>query len=346
VTLLASLAGVVLVVLVGIDVFRTVLMPATSGWAMAAASAGFGRLASAAPATVRAPARQAAGPAAVVAAVVVWLLALLAGFALLYLPHLSDLAYSSGSRTHGLADALYLSGTALTTLGFGDVVGRTPGIRLLTVVEAASGLGVLTATLGYLPAMYTLVSELRTANQSVADLDADAPDGAADLLQSDAALVLDAVRRDVLAARQHLQRFPVLHWFHPPYDESVVALARGATSLWVAGHFADSGGRPLHKHVEALERAIARLVSDLERHGGARPASTAVDARELFDRARAESPHPDAAAAAVVAPAAVDLLVHVHRVLDAYAERHGYSVLSAAADPCRAGEAPSTADLR
>jgi hypothetical protein len=62
------------------------------------------------------------------------------------------------------------------------VVGQTTSVRLLTGVEAAAGLGVLTATLGYLPAIYTLVSELRTANQAVADLGAGTAEGAAGLL--------------------------------------------------------------------------------------------------------------------------------------------------------------------
>ena len=48
----------------------------------------------------------------------------------------------------------------------------------------------------------------------------------------------------MLSARQHLQRFPVLHTFHPDFDESVVALAAAGSGLWVAGHFVQDRDRP------------------------------------------------------------------------------------------------------
>lgn len=320
---LSYAVGTAVVVAVFADVFRTVLLPSARGSVAVTISTALWWCVRRLPRRLAALLMPATGPAAVVLSLATWLTGLLTAFALVYLPHVRELSYSTPVGSPGFAEALYLSGTSLTTLGFGDVVAVTPLLRLVTVLEAASGLGVLTAVLGYLPAMYTLVSALRTANQAVADLDADSPDGAAELLAVDAAVVLDEVRRDVLAARQHLQRFPVLHYFRPPYDESVVALARGATTLWVAGHFAQDEGRPLHKHVEALERALARLVDDLERHGGVRAhPEDAERARAVFGAA-----HRAAGQAGDDVPeASVRLLARVQAVLDAYAVRHGYPV--------------------
>ena len=327
VDVLAVLVGVLLIVTVAVDAFRTVLLPTSAGWL----SGHLSRLLWGITRSVRGRARPAAlsltGPLSLVLVVVAWLGMLLVGFALLYLPAVGSLAYSDqyDPPSPGLVEALYLSGTSLTTLGFGDVAGGTAVVRILTVLEAASGIGILTAALGYLPAIYTLISELRTANQYVADLGADRVEGAADLLAVDAVLVLDGVRRDAIAARQHLQRFPVLHYFHPTYDESVVALARGGLGLWVAAHFADDEGRPLPRHVAALEQALRRLTDELRDHGGGSGDHGDPEvARQLFDRARDGSQHEQAARDGQVDDDAVALLAEVHAVLDAYAVRHDY----------------------
>lgn len=326
-TTLLVLLGLLVVLAVGYDVFRTALLPSSTGGVLHLLSRSLWHLGRRMPSRLRPAALRCAGPLALVLTVGVWLVLLVLGFACFYLPGIDQLAFSSDVDfpRRGVAEALYLSGAALLTLGFGDVVGQSSLIRLLTVVEAAAGLGVLTATLGYLPAIYTLVSELRSANQAVADLGADAADGAAELLGVDASLVLDTVRRDVIVARQHLERFPVLHYFHPRYDESVIALLRGATSLWVAGHFADDQGRPLHRHERALEQALRRLTDDLVAHGGAPMTPlTQEEAEALFEQARTASAHPKAAAAAEVTPDAVALLRRLHGVVDAYAARHDY----------------------
>ncbi len=230
----------------------------------------------------------------------------------------------------GLAEALYLSGASLTTVGFGDVVGSGSAIRLLTVVEAAAGLGVLTATLGYLPTIYSLVSELRATSQAVADLDAQDPRVAASLLAVDAAATLDGVRRDVLVTRQHLLRFPVLHTFHAPYDESVVALARGAVGLWVAGFFATDTGRPLDRQLAALRTALCRLTDELAAHAdgttnGTDPAADVARARSASlgddDEAGTRDPKHDSDG---FGEDDLALLRRMHAVLDAYAVSHGY----------------------
>lgn len=323
--LLLRTAGALLVVAVGLDVFRTVLLPHSRGTVDRVLSAALWALARVVPRPLRPSARRASGPLSLAATSATWYAALLLGFALVYLPVVGDLSYTPsvpfGGK--GFAEALYLSGTALTTVGFGDVVGHTGSVRLLTIVEAASGLGVLTATLGYLPTIYSLVSELRTANQSVADLHAEDPQAAAELLGVDAVLVLEQVRRDVLAARQHFQRFPVLHTFHPDYDESVVAMVRGATGLWVAGHFVEDADKPLSRHLAALGTALSRLADELAAHSGPGSA-TGVDPDEAFEAARAASPHEQVAREAEVGEDARALLRRLHEVLDAYAVSHDY----------------------
>jgi len=327
VTALTLLVGVLLILAVFTDAFRTVLLPTSTAPVTNVVARGLWRAARRVPARHRPPALRSVGPTALVLTLVAWLAGLLVGFALVYLPAVEGLAYSADVHfaDRGFPEALYLSGAALTTLGFGDVVGQSVTIRLLTFVEAASGLGVLAATFGYLPAIYTIVSNLRSSNQTVADLGADHAVGAAELLGAEATRVLDMIRLDVIAARQHLQRFPVLHYFHFSYDESVVALARGGIGLWVAAHFANDATRPLDLHVRALEMALRRLVDELP-HRSSHTRPDLKEARQVFERARAASIHPDAAREGTIREDTVALLAHLCAVLDVYAGSHDYPV--------------------
>ncbi|HEX2162550.1 MAG TPA: amidohydrolase family protein [Thermoanaerobaculia bacterium] len=66
-------------------------------------------------------------------------------------------------------EALYLSGTALTTVGFGDIVPATGALRLVTVAEAATGFAVITGAISYLLSVYPQVSVVRSACARLAD---------------------------------------------------------------------------------------------------------------------------------------------------------------------------------
>jgi hypothetical protein len=76
---------------------------------------------------------------------------------------------------------LYVSGTTLTTLGLGDVIPLSLPARLITVVEAGLGLGLVALVIGYLPALYQAFSR-REAEISLLDARAGSPPSAAELL--------------------------------------------------------------------------------------------------------------------------------------------------------------------
>ncbi len=272
-----------LLLLVAGDIFQTVLAPSASGLLSKLWMKLLWGLADVVPGRVGLHARQSAGPFSIVATIVTWILLLWVGYALLYLPVVDTLGFSSDVAFEGndAVVALYLSGTVMTTLGLGDVAAQTDGLRLLVVLQAAGGLAVFTAALGYLPAIYTVISDLRTSAEAVSDLRATTPDSAVGLLQEDAVLTLEAVRRDVIGARQHLLRFPVLHYFHPPAGQSVLGLVEGATMLWVVARlgFSEQAHPGVRRQGEALELALRRLVDDAARHVG----------EDLHDDARADA---------------------------------------------------------
>ena len=330
--MVARLVGCLLLVLVAVDVFQTVLLPSARGLL----SAGWVRVtwgvATALPGRVGHRARQAAGPLSIVLGIGTWVALLWLAFALLYLPDVNRLGYSSdvAFEGSGLVAALYLSGTVLTTLGLGDVAAQTDGLRLLVVLESACGLAVFTAALGYLPAIYTVVSDLRTSAESVSDLQVTSAERAVEVLDENAVMTLEAVRRDVISARQHLLRFPVLHWFHPPAGQSVLALVEGATLLWLAARlgFAAERHEAVQRHAQALELALRRLVEDAQTHvGGEVDDAGRATARQQVERVRdaVRALDPDRAADGEPPEEALDDLALAHAVLHRYADAHGYA---------------------
>jgi len=334
---LVRLLGVALLVFVAVDAFQTVLLPSARGVLSELWARLLWAFASVLPGRVGHRARQAAGPLSIVTTIASWLVLLWVGYALLYLPDVASLAFSPDVAFEGndVVAALYLSGTVLTTLGLGDVAAQTDGLRLLVVLESACGLALFTAALGYLPAIYTVVSDLRTSAESISDLQATTPEGAARLLQEDAALTLESVRRDVISVRQHLLRFPVLHYFHPPAEQSVLGVVEGATMLWVVACFGVSSEQHpgVSRQAASLELALRRLVDDAAKHVGGHAAQDGPDdgagredAPEQLARVRAAVlalPGWKAESGDVETPALADL-ARTNAVLRRYAAKHGY----------------------
>jgi hypothetical protein len=117
------------------------------------------------------------GPLSLLMLFVVWAVALILGFGLLY--------YNAAVRA-GLPTALdtcfYLSGTTMFTLGLGDVVPHTELQRFLAVAESGLGFGFLALVLSYLPVIYQVFSR-REVNTVLLDARAGSPPTAAELLR-------------------------------------------------------------------------------------------------------------------------------------------------------------------
>jgi hypothetical protein len=117
------------------------------------------------------------GPLSLLMLFVLWALAIVFGFGLIY--------YSEGVRA-GLAPSLetcvYLSGTTMFTLGIGDVVPHSSVQRLSVVLESGLGFGFLALVLSYLPVIYQVFSR-REVNTVLLDARAGSPPTAAELLR-------------------------------------------------------------------------------------------------------------------------------------------------------------------
>ena len=293
-SLLSVVLGVAMVVLVTADLGLTVLHPSLRGplsnhvehlaWAGVRGLARLGgrdRLLSF------------GGPAAMAADLLTWVLGLWLGFALIYAPFVDAFQYSpTGSSGHaGFLEALYLSGASLTTVGFGDVVAGSHVLRLVTILEAASGLAVITAAIAYVTAVYPRVSLVRAAASWATDLEADTEVGAARLVCHGGRDEVARLQRDLIEIHQDLLRFPVLYYFHARVPgESIASLLRAAALVCVylrwglrreAVPFAALYG-------PGLERTLGRLMDDYAREfRGAHLAGVGeqpLDQREAYAR--------------------------------------------------------------
>jgi hypothetical protein len=229
-------AGALVVGLVGWDIALTLLHPAARGPLSHRANRTAWRL-------VRAVSRSRrvlsyAGPLAIAANMLLWVVGLWLGFALVY---------ASGMD---FGDAAYKSGEALTTVGFGDVEFEPEWLRYVAVFEAAGGLGAFTAAIAYVLSVYPLVTAIR-ASALFAQLSADAGD------TSQAAVLTQRL----IESHEHVKRFPVLYYFESGDEaESLTTLLKAAATMSAALRASGQESRAV-----PLERALNRLFDDLER---------------------------------------------------------------------------------
>jgi hypothetical protein len=109
----------------------------------------------------------------------IWMVGLIVGFGLLLWAAHVDAGTTSRST---LGSQLYMSGVTFFTVGYGDLVPQTRLGRLISVLEAGTGLGFIALVIGYLPVLYQLFSG-REAHVIKLDGRAGSPPTALGLLQ-------------------------------------------------------------------------------------------------------------------------------------------------------------------
>ena len=95
-----------------------------------------------------------------VAVLVFWVLALVLGFALVYYDALERAFALPPELEAGFDEALYVSFTTLSTLGYGDVRPIQAPYTVLASVQALLGFGLLTLTISYLLGVYRVLQQL------------------------------------------------------------------------------------------------------------------------------------------------------------------------------------------
>ena len=175
------------------------------------------------------------GPLSILWLFACWMAGLTIAFAWLHWSLDTTLNSPHGEAAWGTY--LYMSGTTIFTLGFGDVVPVNAVGRFLSVVEAGTGFGFLAVVIGYLPVLYQAFSRRETV---ISMLDARAgspPSGGQLLLCAAGSRDIEAIRHFLHDLEQwsaevlesHLS-FPVLSYYRSQHDNQSW-LAALATAL-------------------------------------------------------------------------------------------------------------------
>ncbi len=163
------------------------------------------------------------GPLSLLLLFAFWAVTLVFGFGLVHYGLADKLSGAlSGSD---FANALYLSGTTLFTLGLGDIAPASPMARFVTVLEAGLGFGFLALVIGYLPVLYQAFSR-REMTISLLDARAGTPPTAAELMRRQSGeygmealtqLLADWEKWSADLMESHLS-YPVLAYFRSQHD--------------------------------------------------------------------------------------------------------------------------------
>jgi len=232
-----QIAGSVLVFIVLLDVFFTVLFPA-SGQGPIRKPLGrwiwhgfrfFGKMTSG---QRRRNILSYSGPIVITVTLTVWFLLLVIGWAMIFKPALgTGIQASSGTTDTGWASAMYFSGFNLTTLGVGDLSPNTDLYRMLTITAAAVGFAFFSMVITYFLSVYSSLTSRNAFAQGLHHLSGNTDDAAELLVR----LAYDA---DLSEARQHFSSkaeflrqihqthrfYPILRYFH--YREPFYELPR------------------------------------------------------------------------------------------------------------------------
>jgi ion channel len=166
-------------------------------------------------------------PVVVAGLVVFWLLALLFGFGLIYLPYITTSeSFSSTVGRLNWGDAFYFSGLCLTSIGFGEILPRDDLLRAAVIAEGMAGLLVVGVAITYALAVFPVLPVLRvlasTLNEET-DGQANAVPMVHRYLAADSAEALTARCRELATELRLLSEahdtHPVLFYVHPKRAE-------------------------------------------------------------------------------------------------------------------------------
>ena len=164
------------------------------------------------------------GPVLMVVTTTAWILLLAVGFALIYWPAVgSAIQASRGLTPTDFSVALYFSGFSLATLGTGDFVAENATYRILMVVEAAIGFGIITLSTTYFLSVFNALLRRNTLAELLHFQTAATGDAAETLSRlangsslSNGGASLLAVANGVLRLQESHHAYPVLHYFRLP----------------------------------------------------------------------------------------------------------------------------------
>lgn len=163
------------------------------------------------------------GPLLLPGLLVLYIVFVVSGFASIYYPHMHA-KFALDPRAAGAPwfDSLYFSGVTLTTVGYGDIAPVARSMRLVALIEAASGIALISLAITYLIAVYQALERKRTVALSFyhqADEGANVANFIAHhFVDGRFYGVIDVIRpaaRDLHGLLESHIEHPIIHFFHP-----------------------------------------------------------------------------------------------------------------------------------
>ncbi len=232
-------------------------------------------------------------PFATLALLVVWLGTLILGYGLILFAIRDQLAPSP----HDLGSTLYFAAGSVLTLGSGEIRAAGPAARVVVVIGAASGLGVVALVVTYLFSLYGSYQR-REVQVVTLQAAAGAPPSAVALLETYARLDLAARLPDLFAewerwAAEVLDThvaYPLLGFFRSSHDNLSWISALGTVLDAASLILTTIEGVP-RGEAELFRRVGSHLVEDITNFGfraGVAAATGPDGARSGLDRAAFE----------------------------------------------------------
>lgn len=161
-----------------------------------------------------------AGPFAILAIMAIWVVLIVMGFSLLYMPRMSSqFALAPGldpAQHHSFLDAVNVSLGSLITVG-GDFNSKSRVLRLAMGVEATLGFGLLTASVSWLLSIYPVLERRRTfAHQITLLHHAESESGSSilELPSQEGQQIVWGLVAEMSSLRNDLTQFPITYYFH------------------------------------------------------------------------------------------------------------------------------------
>jgi hypothetical protein len=165
----------------------------------------------------------AVGPLLLPSLIIVYLLLLVSGFALVYYPRMPEqFAVTPDAMSSPAVAALYFSGITLTTVGYGDITPHTTLMRMVALVESASGFALISLAVTYLITVYSALERKRAVALSFYHQAEEGADVAGFISHHFVAGrfyglegVLTVASRDIQQLLESHVEHPIIHYFHP-----------------------------------------------------------------------------------------------------------------------------------
>jgi Ion channel len=216
-----------------------------------------------------------AAPIMAIATVAVWIMLLIVGFGLIYLPWMRTFIVDPGHLRTPVIEAFYFSASTATTLSIGDLVPNSGILRIVAPLETLAGVALLTAVLQYILAISDRAQAMASTALDIRvhfDREHSPESVSEEIQQSEDALGwgewCEQISRSLLGLWEAHTRYPILLYFHPPDPAEALSAQLGYLIRLQRSIERTHQEGPLSSHpgFRAMCRSLELYLTAVDRH--------------------------------------------------------------------------------